>query len=191
MLGALISAGTSLASGLLGKKGADKANKQAAQSVREQLAFQKESAQKSYQWAVGDMKKAGINPMLAYQQGGSSALSGANYTPQNAMGAGVNSAIAASRVTAELDNLTEQNKKIASDTQLNEALKKTAQADAALKVSTAQQVQTQTKLIAKDLGRAKVHSAADDTLIGKGTNYLGRWLENLGIKNPSRKTLRK
>jgi hypothetical protein len=187
MLGSLLSVGAGIAKGLFAKKGADKANKQAAASVDKQLAFQKESAQKSYQWATQDMKKAGINPMLAYQQGGSSALSGSNYTPQNAAGAGVSSATAADTVLANLQNLQEQNKnlqaqnaKIQSDTKLNSAYEKTAMADAALKATTAKQIETQTQLIGKDITRAKHHQAADKTYLGKATNYLGRWWNNLG-----------
>jgi hypothetical protein len=183
----------SLLSGAIGGAasflGGRKANKSAEKSVAKQLAFQKESAQNSYQWATEDMKKAGINPMLAYQQGGSSALSGANYTPQNAAAAGVSSALNAAAATENVKNLQAQNQKIHSDVQLNKALEVSAGADAALKASTAQNVRTQTQLISRDLSRAKVQTAADKTLVGKGTTYIGRWLENLGIKNPSRRTI--
>lgn len=186
MLGSLLSVGAGIAKGLFAKKGADKANKQAAAATAAQLQFQKDSAQKSYQWATQDMKKAGINPMLAYQQGGSSALSGASYTPQNAAGAGVASATAADTVLAQLQNLQEQNKnlqsqnaKIQSDTRLNSAYEKTAMADAALKATTARQIETQTQLISRDLTRAKTQQNADKTLVGKGTTYVGRWLNNL------------
>lgn len=88
-----------------------------------QMAFQKESAQHSYQWAMQDMAKAGLNPILAYKQGGAGNLSGASssgssYTPANvgaaaasAAQAGTSSAVAASRNQLELAN-------IAADTQL-------------------------------------------------------------------------
>ena len=177
MLGTLLSAGLSF----LGGKDT---NKEAKKASARQMAFQKESAQHSYQWATNDMKKAGINPMLAYQQGGSSALSGSNYKPQNAIGQGVNSALAARRLSADLDNLAQTNLKIQSDTNLNKAMEKTAVADAALKATTAQQVAAQTKIIQSNLQRASTRSDADKTLVGKGTNYLGRWLQNLGITNP-------
>lgn len=49
-----------------------------ARSVKKQLAFQRDMSNTSYQRAVADMKKAGINPMVAYTQGGASSPSGAS-----------------------------------------------------------------------------------------------------------------
>lgn len=56
MLGALISAGTSLISGFLGRKSQEEANEKNA-------ALQKEFAQNSIQWKAADAKKAGIHPL--------------------------------------------------------------------------------------------------------------------------------
>lgn len=47
-------------------------------SADAQMRFQKEQGETSYQRAVADMKKAGLNPALAYQQGGASSASGAS-----------------------------------------------------------------------------------------------------------------
>lgn len=58
MLGSLISGAADLVGGLLGRKSAEKANK-------ENAANQKEFAQNSVQWRVADAQKAGVSPLFA------------------------------------------------------------------------------------------------------------------------------
>jgi len=58
MLGALISAGASLAGGILGQKSAEK-------QADKNIALQKEFAQSGIQWKVADAKAAGIHPLYA------------------------------------------------------------------------------------------------------------------------------
>lgn len=83
-------AGTAL--GAIGQSNANKANREMA---REQMAFQERMRNTSYQSAVKDMQAAGLNPALAYQQGGASAPSGASAHMENTMGeVGRNSAAA-------------------------------------------------------------------------------------------------
>jgi hypothetical protein len=52
-------------------------------SSREQMAFQERMAKTSYQNAVADMKSAGLNPALAYQQGGASTPTGSKAVVDN------------------------------------------------------------------------------------------------------------
>ncbi len=115
-----LTAVASLAGGYLASKGARDANKTSAASVDQQLQFQRESAQNAYQWATKDMRKAGINPMLAYQQGGSQALSGASYTAQNEAAAGVNAAKQIQALNSEMGLMRAQMEKTKSETELNE-----------------------------------------------------------------------
>jgi len=65
MLGALIGAGASIASSLLGKKSADKANEAAERQNAQNIALQKEFAQSGIQWKVQDAEKAGVHPLFA------------------------------------------------------------------------------------------------------------------------------
>lgn len=122
---AVASLGASLVGGALDFTGAKKANKQNIKLAREQMAFQEKSqgrqevyqerlSNTAYQRAMQDMREAGINPILAYNQGGASTptgagASGASTTVSNALGKGVASALDFKRTLAELRNIQEQN----------------------------------------------------------------------------------
>lgn len=77
------------------KLGQDSANETNLQSAREQMAFQERMSNTAYQRAVGDMSAAGLNPMLAYQQGGASSPPGSQARVENAIAPGVASALQA------------------------------------------------------------------------------------------------
>lgn len=98
MLGSLLSAAGSLVSGFLGYKGQKDANETNMNLGREQMAFQERMSNTSYQRAVKDMQAAGLNPMLAYSQGGASAPMGSMPQVQNAVGAGMSTAAQSSQV---------------------------------------------------------------------------------------------
>lgn len=69
MLGSLISAGMDLLGGHLGSQAAQRRQDDAQAFSAQQFATR-------YQTTVADMKAAGLNPMLAYTQGGGNAPSG-------------------------------------------------------------------------------------------------------------------
>ena len=100
--------GSAVIGGLASAFGQSSANKAAQRASREQMDFQRESYQNRYQWSMADMRKAGLNPILAYKSSPGSGLGGASYAPGN-VGAGVSSAAEGVRqgirAKAEIDNI--------------------------------------------------------------------------------------
>lgn len=121
----LFDLGGSLISGGLSLYGQNSANAYNAQQAAINRSWQEYMRATQYQTAVKDMQAAGLNPMLAYSQGGAGNLSGAVSAPaQNALGQAVSSAFQARQLFGQLkqmdaqnENLEEQNKQIQANTQ--------------------------------------------------------------------------
>ncbi len=92
--------------GILAGRGQADANRRNRQLVREQMAFQERMSGTSYQRAMADMRMAGLNPMLAYQQGGASTPGGATAKMESTLGPAVSSAVAVRRMSAEIRAIT-------------------------------------------------------------------------------------
>lgn len=139
----------------MGWYGQQQTNSAQAAQAQKQMDFQAEQTGTSYQRGVADMKAAGLNPMLAYSQGGAASGSGAQAQMGNEIGAGVSTAVQAAMTRAQLQQLqasTEltfnQADKTVQDTKLSEAdtiLRNTQQKSESARVN---QVQEQARELA-------------------------------------------
>lgn len=137
---AIIGAGASIGGGLLGSAGAaaqnqaqrdiaDNANVAAAERAYAAQQFSEYMSNTAYQRTMADMKKAGLNPILAYQQGGASTPQGVMAPVHqaqlenelSALGEGVSSAAQKAKDAEASELAREQTKNTTSQTQLNNA----------------------------------------------------------------------
>jgi hypothetical protein len=96
---ALINAGGAILGGGISSLGQSSANRTNMKIAQQQMNFQERMSNTAYQRATTDMKKAGLNPMLAYSQGGASTPSGAAIQSQNS-GAGLGEGVSRASATA-------------------------------------------------------------------------------------------
>lgn len=118
LLAAALPAVLAGASSALGQRSANRTNVRLAREsmafegdqAAKQMQFQERMSGSAYQRSVEDMRLAGINPMLAYAQGGAStpggaAASGAQATVEDVAGPAVASAQHARRLQMELKQM--------------------------------------------------------------------------------------
>lgn len=113
---AIVSAAASLGTGLLAKRGQDKANTLNLQEAARNRAFQERMSSTSWQRAVADMEAAGINPAVAYSQGGASSPGGAQGTVEDSTGPAMSSAMQVQTFRKQLQLMEQERKKLTQET---------------------------------------------------------------------------
>lgn len=112
----LISGAISGAMGLLGQKGSKRRNQEAQTASAKQMAFQERMSNTSYQRGMEDMRKAGLNPILAGKVGGASTPTGSTYNPENTVIPGINAALQTQQTYANVQQTEAQTAKILAET---------------------------------------------------------------------------
>lgn len=95
--------------------GGSKQNQASAKEASSSRTFTKEQMQNKHQWEVADLRKAGLNPVLSANSGGSLGGSAMAAQPAN-LGAGVNSALATAKLKADIKLVEATEKKTRTET---------------------------------------------------------------------------
>ncbi|AXH78147.1 MAG: DNA pilot protein [Microviridae sp.] len=161
-------------------------NSSAKSAAKKQMKFQEKTLRHQYQWGMEDMRKAGLNPILAYKQGGAGSASGSSYTPQNIGASAVQgastaaaSAIAQQRQNVELENIRADTglKNNQSDTQT--ALQLQSRMAAAQSAATTGKTNTENALLGYAATSAKAAEAEAKTDYRINQSQIGQYMRML------------
>lgn len=155
-----IVAGGGIIGNLIGSGSQSATNEANKQMAERQMGFQERMSSTAYQRSMADMKAAGLNPMLAFSQGGASSPSGAagtsqSFNPSDVATPAVNAGILAQQTKANIDVAKTQAVKNIQDAA-------TSAKDAKLRDAQIGLTNVQSKVMSKDIPKADLMNRVYD-----------------------------
>jgi len=188
---ALGSIGPSLVTGGLSALGGYFQGQSSQASAKDQMKFQERMSNTSFQRGMADLRKAGLNPILAAKVGGASTPQGAGYQVPNigeAFASGAHSAGSLRQMIAGTEKTKEETKNVPKAGDLLSQQMRTAQAQAEALHAQARNynynsakseaetinIEKTNKIMDQAVASSKIESEIDQTTFGKAMRYLNR-----------------